>query len=139
MSDVIERYVNAFLLAAAKLEASHIRVRPMGEGVSVEFWVNGAWTPQGLSDPNIPIHMRIMRRLSVMLGELVPPRGKVLTGGIGLRVGGDDGDDKELYYLVAIDHDMEVAAHIELVDKHGFETRTEPRPPAGHPFRSLPS
>lgn len=136
MSDVIERYVNAFLLAAAKLGASHIRVRPMGEGVSVEFWLDGAWTPQGLSDPKLPIHMRLMRRLSVMLGELVPPQGKVLTGGIGLTVGDDE---KNLYYLVAVDHDLELAAYIELVDKHGFETRTEPRPPAGHPFRSLPS
>jgi hypothetical protein len=135
MSDVIERYVNAFLLAAATLGASHIRVRPMGEGVSVEFWLDGAWTPQGISDPNLPIHMRLMRRLSVMLGQLVPPQGKVLTGGIGLSVG----DDKELYYLVAIDHDLELAAYIEVVDKHGWQTRSEPRPPAGHPFRSLPS
>jgi hypothetical protein len=135
MSDVIERYVNAFLLAAAKLGASHIRVRPMGEGVSVEFWLDGAWTPQGLSDPNVPIHMRIMRRISVMLGQLVPPPGKVLTGAIGLSVG----EDSELYYLVAIDHDLELAAYIELTDKLGFETRTEPRPPVGHPFRSLPS
>jgi hypothetical protein len=135
MNDVIERYVNAFLLAAAKLGASHIRVRPMGDGVSVEFWLDGAWTPQGLSDPNIPIHMRLMRRLAVMLGQLPPPPGKVLTGGIGLTVG----EDTELYYLVAIDHDLELAAYIELVAKDGFQTRTEPRPPAGHPFRSLPS
>jgi hypothetical protein len=135
MSDVIERYVNAFLLAAAKLGASHIRVRPMGDGVSIEFWLDGARTPQGLSNPDLPIHMRLMRRLAVMLGQLVPPPGKVLTGAIGLSLG----DGSELYYLVAIDNDLEIAAYLERVDKHGFETRTEPRPPAGHPFRSLPS
>ena len=135
MSDAIERYVNAFLLAASKLGASHIRVRPMGEGVSVEFWLEGAWTPQTISDPKLPIHMRVIRRLSVMLGQLPPPPGKVLTGGIGLSVA----DDKELYYLVAVDHDLELSAYIELVDKATFETRSEPRPPAGHPFRSMPS
>lgn len=135
MNDVIERYVNAVLLASAKLGATHIRILPVGEGVSVQFWIEGVWQPQAIGDANLPIHMRLMRRLSVMLGELVPPPGKVLTGGIGLTVG----DDKNLYYLVAVDHGLELAAYIELVDKHGFETRTEPRPPAGHPFRSLPS
>jgi hypothetical protein len=134
-SDAIERYVNAVFLASIKLGASHIRIRPVGVGLSVELWIDGSWQPQSIGSPTLTIHMRVMRRLAVLLGQLVPPQGSVLTGGLELVVGGGT----HHYFLVAIDHDLEIAAYIELVDKPTFESRKEPRPPMAHPFRSYPS
>lgn len=126
----IEILVNAMLRSAIKKQATHLRVVPTPTGGSVQFWIEGAWNEELTPPPEI--YTPIVRRLGVMIGVLPPPIGKPWFGSLCLQIG-----ERRQHFLIAIDRDEDTLhALIELVDEAGGTSRTQPRPPSPHPYRS---
>lgn len=129
----IEKLVNALMLSAVKQGASHIRVTPGAiagtPGPGVFFWLDGAWQEEMSPPPEL--YIPLVRRLGVMIGVLPPKKGEPWFGRLCMQLG----EDRILYFLVAIDRGEILHALVEVVDELAYKSKRQPRQPSPHPFR----
>jgi len=127
-SSGIAQYTLLTLLAAERANATHVRIKPAGTAAVIELWRGHdvGWQESDLTDRTQPFHLHVMRQLATMMSAEMPAQGQLVTGRIQL-VRGDD--RPPLYVLAAIDHDLTVAAYLELVDAAAFESGRPPQSP----------